>query len=243
MNSTVMIKGNKSGIVLVLEEKPDFDSLKKDIAEKFQETAKFLGNANMAISFEGRELSTEEQREILRIIESNSDLKIACIVNKDEKQEEIFKKSLQENLIELNSNSGQFYKGNLRSGQVLEVETSVIVIGDVNVGAKVVSKGNIIVIGNLKGNAFAGAGGNKDAFVLALGMQPIQIRIADFIARAPDKTEKGFFREKSFFGRRKEKKNVQEQMQQSLEIKIAFVEGDNIYIEPLSKDVLKEINL
>lgn len=242
MNNTVMIKGNKSGIVLVLDEKPDFDSLKKDIAEKFQETAKFFGEANMAISFEGRELSTEEQREVLQIIESKSDLKIACIVNKDKKQEELFKRSLEENLANLEANSGQFYKGNLRSGQVLEVETSVIVIGDVNVGAKVVSKGNIIVIGNLKGNAFAGAGGNKDAFVLALGMQPIQIRIADFIARAPDKADKGFFRDKGFFGRRKEKKNQQE-LQEPQEIKIAFVEGDNIYIEPLSKDVLRDINL
>ena len=157
-------------------------------------------------------------------------------------QEEVFKKSLEERLTKIETNSGQFYKGNLRSGQVLEVETSVIVIGDVNVGAKVVSKGNIIVIGNLKGNAFAGAGGNKDAFVLALGMQPIQIRIADFIARAPDKEDKGFFRDKGFFGRRKEKKNQQE-LQEPQEIKIAFVEGDNIYIEPLSKDVLRDINL
>lgn len=242
MNNTVMIKGNKSGIVLVLDAKPDFNSLKNDIAEKFQETAKFFGKANMAISFEGRELSTEEQREVLQIIESKTELKIACIVSKDKEQEELFKRSLEENLVNLEENSGQFYKGNLRSGQVLEVETSVIVIGDVNVGAKVVSKGNIIVIGNLKGNAFAGAGGNKDAFVLALGMQPIQIRIADFIARAPDKADKGFFKDKGFFGRRREKKNIQE-LQEPQEIKIAFVEGDNIYIEPLSKDVLKEINL
>lgn len=242
MNNTVMIKGNKSGIVLVLDDKPDFNSLKNDIAEKFQETAKFFGKANMAISFEGRELSTEEQREVLQIIESKTELKIACIVSKDKEQEELFKRSLEENLVNLEENSGQFYKGNLRSGQVLEVETSVIVIGDVNVGAKVVSKGNIIVIGNLKGNAFAGAGGNKDAFVLALGMQPIQIRIADFIARAPDKADKGFFKDKGFFGRRREKKNIQE-LQEPQEIKIAFVEGDNIYIEPLSKDVLKEINL
>lgn len=243
MNSTVMIKGNKSGIVLVLDKKLDFDSLKKDIAEKFQETAKFLGKANMAISFEGRELSTEEQWEVLQIIESNSDLKIACIVDNNKKQEEIFKQSLEESLLNLKCNLGQFCKGNLRSGQVLEMESSVVVIGDVNVGAKVVSKGNIVVLGNLKGNAFAGAGGNKNAFVVALGMQPIQIRIADFIARAPDKAERGFFREKGFFGRRKEKKNVPEQMQQEQECKIAFVGGDNIYIEPLSKDVLNEINL
>lgn len=243
MNNTVIIKGNKSGIVLVLDKNTEFSVLKKDIAEKFKETAKFFGKTSMAISFEGKKLTTEEQREVLQIIESNSDLKIACIVDDNKEREEIFKKSLEQNLVELNSNSGQFYKGNLRSGQVLEVETSVVVIGDVNVGAKVVSKGNIIIIGNLKGNAFAGAGGNKDAFVLALGMEPIQIRIADFIARAPDRASKGLFKEKrDFFGRKKDKKQMADSLAKSKEIKIAFVEGENIFIEPLSKDVLSEIN-
>ena len=80
------------------------------------------------------------------------------------------------------------------------------------------------------------------AFVLALGMEPIQIRIADFIARAPDKVKKGIFREKSgFFGRKKENKVIE--TPKSQEIKIAFVDGDNIFIEPLSKDILNEINL
>lgn len=242
MSNTVMIKGNKSGIILVLDKEPEFASLKKDIGEKIKETAKFFGNASMAISFEGRELSTQEQREVLEIIEENSQLKIACVVNNDAKQEEVFQKGLQQSMMDMGANSGQFYKGNLRSGQVLEVENSVVVIGDVNIGAKVVSKGNIIVIGNLKGNAFAGAGGNKDAFVLALGMQPIQIRIADFIARAPDHVEKGGLAKKNgLFGMKK--KTAVEPVTMGQEIKIAFVEGDNIYIEPLSKDVLNEINI
>ena len=243
MNGTVMIKGNKAGIILVLDKEIDFTSLKKDIVDKFQESAKFLGNATMALKFEGRDVSTEEQKEILNIIENNSDLKIACVIDQNKEQEEIFKQSISDAIANFDTNTGQFYKGNLRSGQVLEVESSVIVIGDVNIGAKVISKGNIIVIGNLKGNAFAGAGGNKNSFILALGMQPIQIRIADFIARAPDREDKGFFREKrNFFGRKKETKQ-NTNLAQTQEIKIAFVEGDNIYIEPLSKDVLNEINI
>lgn len=242
MSNTVMIKGNKSGIVLVLDKEVSFSVLKEDIAAKFQESAKFLGDTTMAIRFDERVLTTEEQKTVIQIIEENSDLKIACIVDDNKKQEEKFKKSLEESLSELKTNSGQFYKGNLRSGQVLQMETSVVVIGDVNVGAKVISKGNIIIIGNLKGYAFAGVGGNKNAFVLALGMEPIQIRIADFIARAPDKVGKGPFHEKSgLFRRKKEKKK--EETQQPQEIKIAFVEGDNIFIEPLSKDVLNELNL
>ena len=89
----------------------------------------------------------------------------------------------------INSNSGQFFKGNLRSGQVMEFETSIVILGDVNVGAQVVSTGNVIVLGKLYGTVYAGAAGKEDAFVVATKMNPTQIRISDAIARASD--EKG----------------------------------------------------
>lgn len=215
-----MIKGTKSGIIVVLDSSLDFGSLKEAVAEKFSSSSDFLGNATMAISFEGRNLTNEEQREILDIINENSKLNVVCIVETNPKTEELFQKSLQEKLLEINSNTGQFYKGNLRSGQVLEVETSIIVIGDVKPGAKVVSKGNIIVLGSLRGNAFAGASGNENAFVLALDMYPVQIRIADIIARSPDEPQKS--RQK--------------------ETKVAYIEDGNIYIEPFTKDVMDDIH-
>lgn len=244
MNKAVMIKGNKSGIVLVLDKEISYEKLKKEVASKFKETAKFLGKANMALSFEGRELNDDQQKEILSIIEENSDLNIVCVVSKDEKLDQVFQKAVEKATTkDDDASTGQFYKGNLRSGQVLEVETSIVVIGDVNIGAKVVSKGNIIVLGHLKGNAYAGAGGNKNTFVLALGMEPIQIRIADFIARAPDKQGKSFKERSALFGRKKEKKLLSQENVQTQEMKIAFVEGDQILIEPVTKDVLNEINM
>lgn len=221
MDNAVIIKGTKSGIIVVLDSKMDFTELKSRIAEKFKSSAKFLGNAKMALSFEGRELTNEEQREILDVINENSDLQIVCIVDMDKEKEALLSKSLNDKLLELSTNTGQFYKGNLRSGQVLEVESSIIVIGDVNNGAKIVSKGNVVILGALKGNVFAGAAGNQKSFVVALDMEPVQIRIADIIARAPDK---------------KTKETVKE-------AKIAFVDEGNIYIETLNKSILSDIHL
>ena len=221
MNNSVIIKGTKSGIIVVLDSNLEFEELKQNVAAKFKESSKFLGNAAMALTFEGRKLTNEEQRELLDVINENSDLHIVCIVDTDQEKEAMFSKSLNERLMEIQSNTGQFYKGNLRSGQVLEVESSIIVIGDVNNGAKVVSKGNVIILGSLKGNVFAGASGNSKAFVVALDMEPVQIRIADVIARAPDKKSKEVKRE----------------------AKIAFVDDGNIYIETLNKSVLSDIHL
>ena len=139
----------------------------------------------------------------------------------NEELERLFKCSIENKMTQLDSNTGQFFKGNLRSGQVLDVETSIIIIGDVNAGAKVVSKGNVVILGSLKGNVYAGSSGNVNAFVVALDMDPMQIRIADTIARSPDKPYK----------------------KQSKETKIAFWEDGNIYIEPLDKDVMGDIRL
>ena len=62
----------------------------------------------------------------------------------------------------------------------------MVILGDVNPGGKVVACGNVIVLGSLKGNIFAGANGNENAFVVALDMEPMQIKIADIIARCSD---------------------------------------------------------
>jgi len=223
LNNSVVIKGNKNGIVVVLDEKIEFNELKKCLIEKFTSASKFFENANMAISFEGRKLSDIEEREILDVIEKETDINIVCVVDNDELRQQIFKNAVDTKIAEESAHSGQFYKGTLRSGQVLESESSIIILGDVNPGGKVIAKGNVVVLGSLKGNIFAGAGGDEDAFVVAIEMDPMQIRIGSVIARCSDSTTKS-----------KLKKS---------EAKIAYVEEGNIYIEKLEKDVLSDIRL
>ena len=70
---------------------------------------------------------------------------------------------------------------------MLESVSSVVIVGDVNPGAKIISQGNIIVLGALKGNAYAGAAGDSNCFIVALEMDPIQIQIGDILAKSPDK--------------------------------------------------------
>lgn len=221
MNDTVVIKGTKSGIILVLNADTEYDVLKKDVAAKFKASAAFLGEAQKALTFQGKALTDEQKLEIIEIIEANCQLSIVCIMENDERLEQAFRNSMEKQLVQQDYSTGQFFKGNLRSGQVLDVETSIIIIGDVKAGAKVISKGNVIILGSLKGNVYAGSAGNQNAFVVALDMDPMQIRIADTIARSPDKPKK----------------------KQPKETKIAFWEDGNIYIETLDKDVMGDIRL
>ena len=43
-----------------------------------------------------------------------------------------------------------------------------------------------MVLGALKGNAYAGAAGDSNCFIVALEMDPIQIQIGDILAKSPD---------------------------------------------------------
>lgn len=78
------------------------------------------------------------------------------------------------------------YRGYLRSGHRLRRKENILVIGDINPGAEVVSEGDILVWGRLRGIVQAGAGGNKRAIVAALDLEPTQLRIADVATMGPD---------------------------------------------------------
>lgn len=75
--------------------------------------------------------------------------------------------------------------GTLRSGQKIESDHSLVIVGDVNSGAEVVAGGDIIVLGKLRGVAHAGAydetGGGR--FIFALNLLPTQLRIGMVISR------------------------------------------------------------
>lgn len=216
----VMLKGNKSGIRIILDEKLSFEELLEKVTEKFQNNADFLGDNRVVVAFDGRELSDEEEAVLLHTIQENSKLKIVCVIDEDKEREMLYERTLQEKLMAIDSNSGQFFKGNLRSGQVMEFETSIVILGDVNVGAQVVSTGNVIVLGKLNGTVYAGASGKEDAFIVATKMNPIQIRISDVIARTPDEKETP--------------SNVPQ---------IAYLKDGAIYMDDLSRMSLTNINV
>lgn len=230
-NQPVIVKSNKYGLIVILDDKLSFEELKGEVADKFRTSAKFFGDAQMAVCFQGRKLTRDEETALVETISGNCQIQIVSILDEDKDMEarmqatvEAAKQQEQGDL--MNLQDGRFYKGTLRSGQVLESETSVIILGDVNPGARVISKGNVIVLGTLKGNVFVGAAGNESAFVAALSMDPIQIRIGDVIARSSDKTAV------------KKKKKKQDDTP-----RIAYVDNGNIYIEPITKEVLNEIQL
>jgi septum site-determining protein MinC len=80
----------------------------------------------------------------------------------------------------------------LRAGYKVESLDHVIIVGDVNPGAEIVSAGNIIVWGKLKGSAIAGAEGNMKAVICAMELRPTQLRIGEKVFPPQQKKGKTF---------------------------------------------------
>jgi septum site-determining protein MinC len=74
----------------------------------------------------------------------------------------------------------------VRSGMDIRHEGTVVIMGDVNPGGEIFAAGDIIVWGRLRGIAHAGYPNNPQCLIMALQMEPTQLRIADRVARAPE---------------------------------------------------------
>lgn len=221
MKNSVVIKSFPSGIVLHLDPDLPFDQLLADVGEKFRESSSFFKDAKMALSLRGRVLSDFEEQQILDAITQNSELRILCLTGEDDETNQTFVKAIRQADFtgESADGNGQFYRGTLRNGQVLETESSIVVLGDVYPGSAIISARDIIVLGGLFGEAYAGGNGSSAHYVVALEMSPEKLKIGDFKYHSKDKASKWSIRPK-------------------VQPKIAYVKDKRVVLDSLTKELL-----
>lgn len=179
MQNGIVIKSSRAGMTVLLDPNLPFEELLAAIAKKFKDSARFWGAVQMTLTLEGRRLTPEEELAVVNTITANSQIDVLCLLDTDAQRIERCEKALNEKLMELSAQTGQFYRGTLRRGDTLESEASIVVIGDVEHGARITAKGNVIVLGELKGSVTAGVSGNSQAVVMAFSMAPFQVRIGN----------------------------------------------------------------
>lgn len=188
-DSSVVFKAKKNKLTIQLDQDLDFEKLKTAFQNRLRQEQSFFNQAQMNIEFEGRELTLEEKKELCGILQNHTKLEFNYILdNQDYGKITFSKEEKVENVPFLHMIDGQaqIYNGTIRSGQLIESNSSIIILGDINPGGKAVSSHNIIVMGNIRGTVYAGAAIDKrNAFIIALNMQPIQLSINNKIARSP----------------------------------------------------------
>ena len=180
----ISINLRKDEIIIKIAEDAEQREIIYDLRKKLSELKKLYKNEKTPIKVTGKVMKNKEIDEIQNLIKGQIDVEIDFDMPKTLGLSGI-KKAFDR---EIATSETKFHRGSLRSGQKLETEGSLVIIGDVNSGAEVVASDNIIVLGNLRGLAHAGAKGNKQAIIAAGLLDTVQIRISN-IVREIDRDE------------------------------------------------------
>ena len=109
---------------------------------------------------------------------------------------DVLPEGTEENTIDTKTLPTLYLNQTLRSGQTVNYEGNILIIGDAHPGSEIIADGDITVWGILGGIAHAGSKGNITAKVRALKLNAIQLRIAGLYARRNDKIGRASCRER-----------------------------------------------
>lgn len=205
----VRIRGTSEGLVITLGA-GDLKALLKELDERLSSTASFFRGGRVALHVGPRELTTEDLEALGQTISRNGVSLWAVIGDNAATQAAAEALGLEtisgsrattlpgaasplpgeegERPPEAAEDGGLgiLVRRTLRSGQAVQHPGHVVVIGDVNPGAEIIAGGDVVVWGKLRGIVHAGATGDDGAVVCALSLSPLQLRIGNHIARAPE---------------------------------------------------------
>ncbi len=172
-----MVNTKKENIVIKISEDATQDEIIEDLKKRMVGLKKLYKDDKMPIKIEGKILKNKEIDEIQKTIKKYLNVKIDFESPRTLGLHGITKTYNKD----VETSETKFHRSSLRSGQKVEFEGSLVVLGDVNDGAEVIAGENIVVLGALRGLAHAGAKGNKEAIIAASSIETMQIRIANVV--------------------------------------------------------------
>lgn len=177
MSNCVSVNLKRNEIIIKIAEDAEQKKIINELNKKLPDLKKIYKDEKTPIKIVGKVLKNKEIDEIQELIKEKINVEIDFDMPKSLGLSSITRTFKQEVAI----SETKFHKGSLRSGQRVETEGSIVIIGDVNSGAEVIASDNIVVLGNLRGLAHAGAKGNKNAIIAAGRLDSVQIRISNIV--------------------------------------------------------------
>lgn len=189
----IVFKGYRSGLILIISEEGPFSKYLEELEEHLNKAQSFFRGANVSIQTGNRELTDEERNRLVKMLKQHGLVMQQFLGETEKTVTPIMEKNeFRRDKEEENAFTATItVKKTVRSGQKVQFEGNLLIIGDVNPGAEVIASGDIVVLGKLRGIAHAGANGDESAQIFALQLNPVQIRIAGIFTRDSDKG-KGF---------------------------------------------------
>lgn len=199
MKQPVLIKGTQNGIIIRMNPVCTYEVIVEALKTKLTQAQSFFRGARMTLTFEGKELSEEQYYELADLIEQESGISIIYL-NTDGLQgngyvpvptvlQVISPKLVTRHERNAECETPLFCRGDVITGQTLEADSDLIVLGNVEYGARIIARGSVTVLGNLLGTVIAGAGGRPQTFICAYCLNPKRMQIGRVVAKKIIKQE------------------------------------------------------
>lgn len=176
-NNNISIQTKKDKIMIKIEQEAEQKEILQELKKKLTELQKLYQGETTPIFITGKVFKNKEMEQMQEIIQKAIPVEVKFDSPKILGLHGIKRTFSKEIAI----SETKFHRGSLRSGQKIEFEGSLVILGDVNAGAEVLASENIVVLGILRGVAHAGAKGNKEAIIAAASIESVQIRIANIV--------------------------------------------------------------
>lgn len=172
-----MVNTKKDNIVIRIKDDAKQADVLEELKKRMVGLKKLYKDEKLPIYISGKVLRNKEIDEIQAMINKYLDVKVEFESPRTLGLHGITK-TYNKNVA---TSETKYHRGSLRSGQKIEFEGSLVILGDVNDGAEVIAGENIVVLGALRGLAHAGAKGNKDAIIASSSIEAMQLRIANVV--------------------------------------------------------------
>jgi septum site-determining protein MinC len=187
----VQIKANREGFTLVPDPAASFDSVVAFLEQRLGESRDFFRHADMTLDLRDWPLSTAQISRLHGLLVTRGRVRVVEVKLAGDLNLLLDRPALRKApppRFETPPAAGDaplIIKNTCRSGTRIVSHSDCVILGDVNPGAEVLAVGDVIIFGNLRGVAHAGATGDRSARIWALSIEPNQIRIADIVAVPP----------------------------------------------------------
>ena len=209
--NNININLKKDENLMKINPESTYEEVLKELEDKLPQLKSLYKEETTPLHIVGKHFENDQMDKITETIQEKLDIEVNFDSPKD-MGIHVIKNTFEE---DLTVSETKYIRGAIRSGNRIEYEKSLVIIGDVNGGAEVIAGGNIVVTGVLRGLAHAGAKGNKKAIIAARKSEAPQLRIANIVKEME----------------RPDEETETKQM-------YAYVEGDKIVVEEENRSMI-----
>lgn len=190
-NDGILIKGNREGInaTINMNKFACFEDMLKLLIKKLSKGKHFYKGTTLILKLDLGSISKNNVQTLREDLLNEIELKDIVLEDIDQDFDEVNEKE-SKMFSGVYEGKTKFIRKTVRSGQSINYQGNIIIIGDVNSGSEVYAAGNVIVLGRIRGKVHAGTNGNTKAVIAAFLLQPEILKIANVIAMSPDDIEK-----------------------------------------------------